>query len=261
MLFIRLTEERGKLYAQLNAKGSKVILTSISENGKDYEISYSSVFGAFSPLFTIDEYFNGYKFDFFPSNLVYLTFDIVGVSSPSEISFSEIGGNKLVSFYNSNGEVEIYEDYGTPTIVREKSIHDLTLTYGSVVSVPKISALSIFSGFTWAEITVVSPSGKVLLSKANAYNDNDIVLEEYGEDSVSSTVKTGDKIRIPELNVTGMEEDFVTNIYLIAPDFTMNEVETGEKISFTKQGIYKLVVIVSDEFNTCSKVFKVVVEG
>ncbi len=293
-IFIRLTESRGILYAQLNGLGDKVVLTPVSEGGSEYSISYNSGFGSFRPLFTIDEYSNGYDFDFFPSSLIYLTFDFVGVSAPSSIQLLEVGGNKLLSFYDGNGEVEEYEDYAMPTLIREKTIYDLALTRGTVVTVPRITVASVFSGFTWAEITVVAPSGKVLVNGANAYNDNDILLEEYGaytitykvgylgasqtiteifnvrketpvgisfKETVKNTIEVGDKIVIPELNITGMEEDRETKIYLITPDFAIREVKEKEKLTFEQQGIYKLIVVTSDIFNTYSKVFEITVEG
>ena len=292
-LFIRLTEQNGVVYAQLNATGNKAVLTPSSEDGLEYRIVYSSVFGAFSPLFTIDEYANECKFDFFPSGLLYVSFDFVGVSEPSSVKMLEIGGNKLLSFFSA-GELEEYEDYMLPTLIREKTIYDLPLTYGTVVTVPKIMAASVFSGVTWAEITVTSPSEKVLISKANAYNENDIRLEEYGsyvisyevgylsasqtitevfnvrkenpveisfKDSLKDTLKVGDSIVIPELNITGMEAECETRIYLLTPDFAISEIKVKDKISFEKRGIYKITVMTSDKFNTYSKVFEIRVEG
>lgn len=293
-VFIRVTEENGALYAQLNASGDKAVLTPSSEDGLEYRIVYNSVFGAFSPLFTIDEYASGYKFDFFPSGLVYLTFDFVGVEKSSSVKMLEIGGNKLLSFFNGKGELEEYEDYAPPRLIREKTVYDLDLTYGNVITLPKVMAASVFSGFTWAEITVVSPSEKVLINKANAYNENNIKLEEYGAYTISyrvgylkssqtitevfnvrkdapveitfkkaikSTVKVGDNIVIPALHITGMDADSETRICLISPDFAIREVKTKDKIAFDKRGIYKIIVMTSDKFNTHSKVFEIRVEG
>lgn len=292
-VFIRVTEENNALYAQLNASGKKAVLTSSSEDGLEYRIVYNSVFGAFSPLFTINEYASGYKFDFFPSGLIYLTFDFVGVSEASSVQMLEIGGNKLLSFLNSKGEVEEYEDYAPPRLIREKTVYDLDLTYGNVITLPKVMAASVFSGFTWAEVTVTSPSGKVLVDQANAYNANDIRLEEYGAYTIAykvgyrnssqtiteifnvrkdnpveisfakvlkDNVKVGDKIVIPELKITGMEADCETRIYLISPDFEIREIKTKDKISFEKRGIYKIIVMASDKYNTHSKVFEICVE-
>lgn len=293
-IFIRLTEEREVLYAQLNALGNKVVLTPSSEDGSEYKITYNSVFGSFNPLFTLDEYSNGYKFDFFPSGLIYLTFDFVGVTEPTSIRLLEIGGNKLLSFYNAEGEVEEYEDYSVPMLIREKTIYDLPLTYGTVVTVPRILVASVFSGFTWAEVTVAAPSGKVLVNGANAYNENEITLDEYGaytitykigylggskniteifnvrkdnpveiafKKNIEDRVKVGDKIVIPELKITGMEENCQTQIYLISPDFSIRQIKEKEKISFEKRGVYKITVMTSDKFNTYSKVFEIRVEG
>ena len=294
-LFIRLTKEKGALYAQLNGLGNKVVLKADSENGLEYNITYDSAYGSFSPLFTINEYSNGYTFDAFPSDMFYISFDFVGVSEQSSVRILEIDGNKLASFYNSKNQLEKYDDYGTPSLIRTKSIYDTALTYGTVVSVPKILATSIFSGFTWAEITVISPSGKILLNGANAYNENDIVLEEYGAYTISyelgylltssqiitevfhvhkdtaveisfkenfeQTFKVGDSLSIPELNIVGMEEDCKTKIYLIAPDYTMREVKEKEKLTFDRRGTYKLIVVTSDKFNIHSRVFEILVEG
>ena len=289
-VFIRVTEEKGELYAQLNATGNKVVLTPSSEDGLEYRIIYNSVFGAFSPLFTIEEYASGHKFDLFPSGLIYLTFDFVGVSKPSSVQMLEIGGNKLLSFFNSKGEIEEYEDYAPPRLIREKTVYDLDLTYGNVITLPKVMATSVFSGFTWAEVTVTSPSGKVLVNQANAYNENDIRLEEYGaytiaykvgylkssqtiteifnvrkespveiafKEGIKDTVKVGDSLVISELKITGMEADCETKIYLISPDFALKEVNVNDQITFGKRGIYKIIVMTSDKYNTHSKVFEI----
>jgi hypothetical protein len=294
-VFVRITSTASGLFAQVNGEGEVIALTP-STKYEGYTMSYDVLLDAFefSSRLVVKNDANGKKFNGFPSNRINVRFDVHGVSGETKICVAELGLFGLLSQFDANGTIQQYEDKAIPTIVSEGSFRDNSFVYGTVAYFPAIEARTALSGLTTAKLTVTSPSGKVIIDNQNAYNDYSFTIDEYGSYKVVYSVpfrsttykfnytvrvfkeifpeislktalkesyKVGTTVTIPEVVVSGAGKKLTTKCYIMLPDSSLVSVKAGDKIKLETCGVYKLQVIVMDEYNVTFEMWEFKVEG
>lgn len=294
-VFVRITKTADGLFGQVNGKGEPLALAA-STKYTGYTASYNVEFNAFefSSRLVIKEDLNGNTFNGFPSNRINVSFEFRGVSDEAQLRVTELGLLGLLSNFDNQGALVRYEDKTIPSVISEGSYRDNSFEFGTTVYLPAVEARTMFSGLTTAKITVTAPSGKVILSNQNAYNDYSFVIDEYGtynityavpfrstmyrmnytarvfknelpeaslKTELAETYKLGSKLTIPEIVLTGAGAKLTTQCYLMKPDLTLTSVKAGDEVTLDTLGEHTLQVVVKDEYNVTFKSWKFKVEG
>lgn len=293
-IFVRIIRTQEGLFAKVNNEGEWIALNQ-AEVYSGYTMEYNVPFKSFefSSRMRVLKDVNGNEFKGFPSNRINVRFDIKGVSGETQLLVAEFGMFAMASQYKA-GNILPYEDRTIPSIVAESSFRDNSFEYGTRAYFPAIEARTALSGLTTAKITIIAPSGKVILQNKNAYNDYWIDINEWGnykityevpfrstihkfnsnvqvfkdtlpeislKENLAEAYSVGDKFIVPEAVVDGAGAKLQTEYYITLPDSSCVRVQVGGEYEFKKSGTYKLQVIVMDEYNTTSKIWKIKVVG
>ena len=228
-----------------------------------------------SPITNVD----GSEFNGFPSGLVYVKMNVIGVDGKAEISWGNFGGQIL-----SNSDY----DYIAPSILLSKD-YDSKYSIGTVAEIYSAIAADVLSPEVYTSMTVKDPNGEVVtdvdgLRLENVPFDRSyfINLEMYGSYSVKysatdflnrqqeypfailviddqapeitlsgevkTEVKQGKKLKINKATAKdNVDEKVTTYVYLVDPNGIISKVTQGEKVKLTQKGVYELRYMAIDE--------------
>ncbi len=292
-IFVRITKEGNFVYAQINGTGERYVIPKIND-AYDYSYTIASKTFTFAAKEVVETTANGKDFNGFASRLVNVRFVFNGVTQETQLNVYSLCGLTFLSSYEADGvTLKKYTDAVRPSLVSEKTFRDNSLELGSTMFLPAVVARTALSGLVTARVTVIAPSGKKLLDNQNAYNDQSCTLSEFGDYKLMYTVPMGlgteniiynfrvypadvpeitiakafettyaggAKITIPEVTVSGMT-DYEVKCYFVKPDNSREKVEAGKEFTLTQYGIYRMEVVVTDEYNTVYESWTFKVEG
>ncbi len=223
---------------------------------------------------------DGSAFEGFPSGLVYVTVNTIGVNGGAELAWKNYGGQILSeSDYDTIApSIKLSADYAS-----KYSINTVAEIYSAV-------AADVLSPEVYTSMTVRDPNGKIVtdvdgLKLENVPFDRSyfINLEMYGSYSVKysamdwmereqdysfallvvddqapeitvakeikTEVKQGRKIEIAKATATdNVDGDVSVYIYLVDPSGIISKVTAGQKVQLTVKGEYELRYLAIDKF-------------
>lgn len=279
-LVINVTVRNGNYYLQLNGKGDvKDAVTQMKNNNKYLHLNVNNLTKKITGVFNISEFSNGKAFAGFESEMV--TLQIVFGEVTGRVGFDVYKiSDKLFESYFSDGVLQKYEDLSVPSIVYEKSVYEQEIAYDKKVIIPAAQAWSVLSGRFNATVSLRSPSGKNVIYNADAAEENEYVLDEYGSWVVMYTVVSasglrkvfsqslevtndnvpvysvgnapegeyavGSSIRIPTITC---EEGCTVSVTITTPEGKYIYVEQGSVYGLTFKGIYRLTVSIFNGYH------------
>ena len=223
---------------------------------------------------------DGSAFEGFPSGLVYVTINVIGVYGKAEIAWKNYGGQILSNSDNDiiAPSIKLSQDYASKYSI------------GTVAEIYSAQAADVLSPEVYTKITVRDPNGKIVtdvdgLKLQDVPFDRSyfIKLEMYGsysvkysamdwmereqdypfallvvddqapkitlEKNLQTEVKKGQKLEIVKAsandNVDGNVDVYV---YLVNPNGIISKVSAGEKVTLNKTGVYQLRYMSVDAF-------------
>lgn len=188
---------------------------------------------------TVSEKEDGSKWSGFTSGKVYMSMTFNGVESDSMIALSMICGQAFGSAASDRSEPSVILPVAQPA------------EYGEKLIIPAANAYDVLSKLTEFKVTVVAPSGKVLLDGVDATVDYELDVTEYGNYDVkyyvedSSGNKTGsygiqgyivtirDKVP-PTLTITGeVPTSIKAGTEFVAPSAILADNRVGGSATLT----------------------------
>lgn len=223
---------------------------------------------------------DGSAFEGFPSGLVYVTVNVIGVDGVAEIAWKNYGGQILSeSDYDTIApSIKLSADYAS-----KYSINTVAEIYPAV-------AADVLSPEIYTKMTVRDPNGQIVtdvdgLKLENVPFDRSyfIDLKMYGSYSVKYTatdwmereqdypfallvvddqapeitlngeikteVKQGKKVKIAKATATdNVDGDVSVYVYLVDPNGIISKVTLGEKVKLGTKGVYQLRYLAVDAF-------------
>lgn len=294
-LYLRLRKTASGIMAQINGEGQEFVVVPATKHG-GYTFSYTHLKRAFQFETSVlaQKTLAGEIFEGFKSNRVNMRFVFNGVMQPTMMRFYQIGVVTFLSSFDAQNNLMNYVDSMFPVLVGEHSYLENSFKYGTTALIPGLEARTALSGGCINTLTITAPSGKVILSNVNGYNDYEIKLTEYGDYEIVYTVpfrattkkykysfrvfkedppvieiktpleKTyayGESISLPEVTVTNVSNDYTVEYFISTPNGTMTALADGESITLNSYGTYVVSVFVTDEYNVTFKIWTFKVEG
>lgn len=268
-----------------------------SFTGISYDISYDNQKRSFYDgnllVCSVPKALNGNIFNGF-SGMVKLTFGLSGVEDNCNLEIETIGNQSFGKEAYKKG------DLSAPQFVFDREISSLSsVSLGYIYDTPISSGADVLKGLTNVTLTVMSPSGKALLSNVAATTSYSVPFEEYGyyrllykttdgkrsatkelrfyvldeispeiniAETIPTVVKVGETIKLPVASVTDNVKIATQTIYVITPEGRRITVLWGDLYSgeatyrFELVGNYKFVYCVYDsDYNVARKTFTVCV--
>ena len=293
-VFIRIRKDSSAGYsAQINGEGATFALTQ-SKEVDGYQLEYNRTLRAFQfeQRVTVKETSAGAPFNGFTSGQVNVRFAFNGVTQTTKIKIYKMSTISFLSSYE-DGKLMEYVDVMFPIMIWSNGSYlSNDFTYGKEITLPGIEIKTPLSGGCKGELTVLSPSGKKVIDKANAYDAHTLTLDEYGTYKMTYTVpyrhttrkynysfrvtkeetaeialagewqttrKIGETFALPNVTVTGAAEGYTVECYLVTPDGATKAIT--EALTLEQYGTYYFRVMVTDKHNVVTKSWKFTVEG
>lgn len=223
---------------------------------------------------------DGSAFTGFPSGLIYVTVNVIGVNGGAQIAWKNYGGQILSErdYDIIAPSIKLSADYAS-----KYSIHTVAEIYSAV-------AADVLSPEVYTSMTVRDPNGKIVtdvdgLKLEDVPFDRSyfINLEMYGsysvkysamdwmereqdypfallvvddqapeitlDSEVKTQVKKGKEIKIPKATANdNVDGEVKVYVYLVDPNGIISKVSFDEKVKLTKSGVYQLRYLSVDEF-------------
>ena len=223
---------------------------------------------------------DGSVFEGFPSGLVYVTMNVIGVDGGAEIAWKNYGGQILSeSDYDTIApSIKLSNDYAS-----KYAINTVAEIYSAV-------AADVLSPEVYTKMTVIDPHGKVVndvngLRLENVPFDRSyfINLEMYGSysvkysamdwmereqdypfallvvddkapeitvnGSIKTEVKQGKQITVAKATATdNVDGEVDVYVYLVNPSGVISKATLGKKVKLTEKGVYQLRYLAVDKF-------------
>lgn len=223
---------------------------------------------------------DGSIFGGFPSGLMYVTVNVIGVNGNAKVEWRNFGGQTLSeSDYDTVApSIKLSNDYDS-----RYSIGDDAVIYSAI-------AADVLSPEVYTKMTVRDPNGKIVKDKEGNELENVpfdrsyvIKLEMYGSYSVKysamdwmereqdypfallvvddqapvitlekelkTEVKQGKEVEIVKATAQdNVDGEISVYVYLVNPSGVISKVTAGEKVQLTKLGVYELRYLAVDKF-------------
>lgn len=181
-IYIDVEYKSGSYYIELNNNGRSEKAVSYIKNGETYLcLIVNNISNRITGVFGIEKYSNGKLFDGFKSNLIKVKVIFDDVENETGFRIYSLGGKSFDSYFDDEGNLQVYEDLSMPSIVFNTSIYDQEITYGKKIIVPSAQSWSVLSGRYDVNVTVKSPTNKTVIFQEDASLLHELLLDEYGD--------------------------------------------------------------------------------
>ena len=287
-IYIDVEYKSGYYYIKLNGTGKTEKAITYEKNGKKYlRLTINNHSNKIMGVFTIDKYENGRMFDGFNSNLVNLKVVFENVVSETGFCVYSLVDKSFDSYFDDEGNLEVYEDISMPNIVFATSIYEQEINYGKKIIIPSAQVWSVLSGRYDVSVTVKSPTNNLIINQEDASLTYEVLLNEYGDWQVQyhytsgsglkkthnliisakndnipvytvdnvpdSTYSINDNIKIPVIKTS---EELSINIALINSAGKYIFVNEGSLIKLEEKGIYRMIIYINNGYHYTTEFFE-----
>lgn len=268
-------------------------MLTIGGTGTEYPIPagrlslrYKSVGQLLAGYGVIRTWTDGTPFDGFSGGVAEIEWRLSGFGQ-TELKLYTLGMTNLKSSMQG-GVPQPFIDNAVPSIVTASSVYDHIPTVGETLTVPAAQGWSALSGTCDVQVTLYNAAGDKVLNRVSANKDYYATVDSYGvwlieyrviyadgaadERSLPVTVRStqpptvtvngsfaaaytlDSTVTIPTVSASGVGECTVF-VSLTRPDGAVENYEPGDTLQLRQSGLYRLTVIVSDDWNYTVKQF------
>lgn len=236
-------------------------------------------------IMSVSETVYGQRFEGFPSGKIYLSFTMEGVEGESAVEVNRVI-NQMIS--------DIDDDYIRPVIIVSEEVKR-DRHYGEEVKIPAAKAMDVLDQKVVLTVSVTDKRGNYLVKDSAILSDLYFTARSYGvykieykavdsrgnistqtysveildevkpemtiEGNLPSTVKRGEKVKLPSAIVTdNVSVNLRADIFVIEESGKMNVVD-GDEYVFSQKGKYIVRYFCrDDEYNFVIRDFVITVE-
>lgn len=217
----------------------------------------------------------------FPSGRVWASVSMVNAKVGACLKIMRLGNHSLFANYSANQDPPLkeFKDTVTPTIVLSKPVPS-DVKINTQVVLPTAVAYDACTPYMQTTLTLIDPTGKVLLQNVDASKEFEFVADVYGDYTVTYTAKdannrknatytlsvfdltkpvivyhgadklycrAGESLTFDSIEVyDAVDENLTVCLFVIAPNSIMKTLGEDRTFTFTKSGRYTLRYYVYD---------------